>query len=153
MKNIFLGIGSNLGDRQKNIAAAIAELSKLFVVEKISKIIETPPWGDKNQNFFLNAVVEISAEISPENLLKTLKNLEKKLGREKSRKWGPRKIDLDILFFGDEKIKTKNLEIPHKFWKKRNFVILPMAEIAPDFVPPDEKSPMKKIAEKAKKLF
>lgn len=147
MREIFLGLGSNCGEKKKNILSAISEIKKIGSVEKISTIIQTKPWGDENQEDFLNAVVEISSGGSAQELLENLQKIEQKLGRTKTRKWGPRIIDLDILFFGREKIREKNLIVPHPFWRERDFVLSPLAEIAPNFIPPDEKESIQKIAE------
>lgn len=147
MHEIFLGLGSNTGEREKNILSAILEIKKIATMEKISTIIQTKPWGDEDQDDFLNAVIEISFEGSAQELLENLQNIEQKLGRIKTRKWGPRIIDLDILFFGREKIREKNLIVPHPFWQERDFVLNPLAEIAPNFVPPNEKESIQKIVE------
>jgi len=151
MHEFFVGLGFNCGEKKKNILSAISEIKKIGSVEKISTIIETKPWGDENQEDFLNAVVEISFDGSAQELLENLQKIEQKLGRTKTRKWGPRVIDLDILFFGREKINEKNLKIPHPFWQERDFVLSPLAEIAPNFVPPNNELPIWKIAEEFRK--
>ncbi len=147
MREIFLGLGSNLGEKKDNIFRALSEISAIARLENISSLFQTAPWGETDQEDFLNAVVEINFEGSAPDLLQKLQDIEKKLGRKKTKKWGPRIIDLDILFFGSEKITTKDLVVPHPFWQERDFVLFPLAEIAPDFFPPDSDFPLSKIAE------
>jgi 2-amino-4-hydroxy-6-hydroxymethyldihydropteridine diphosphokinase len=135
---VYLGIGSNLGERRKNIEEAISLLmeSDSIRVKKISSLIETEPEGVREQPFFLNGVVEIETELSPSLLLKCLKSIEKELGRKDTKRWGPRIIDLDILLYGDLIIADDNLKIPHPLLTERNFVLTPLREIAPDAIHP-----------------
>ena len=128
----YLGIGSNLGDRNRNIKEAIKKINLLkdTQVIKISKIIETKPvGGPPAQGNFLNAALKIQTRIPPLKLLKDLKKIEKGLGRTKSVKYGPRVIDLDILFYGERIINTKELTIPHPRLFARDFVIKPLSEV------------------------
>lgn len=128
----YLGIGSNLGDRNRNIKEAIKKINLLkdTKVIKISKIIETKPvGGPRAQGDFLNAALKIQTRISPLKLLKDLKKIEKGLGRAKTVSYGPRAIDLDILFYGDRSINTKELIIPHPRIFARDFVIKPLSEV------------------------
>jgi len=128
----YLGIGSNLGNRRKFIKLAIQKVNALenTRVIKSSKIIETiPAGGPAGQDKFLNAALKISTKLSPPKLLKQLKIIEKIIGRKKSARFGPRCIDLDILLYGDQVIKTKKLVIPHPRMFKRDFVIRPLAEV------------------------
>jgi len=132
MATCYLGIGSNLGDRTKFIRLAIKKINALkeTKVIKVSKIIETKPVGGlRNQGTFLNAALKIKTNLSPYILLKKLKKIEKELGRKKSVRWGPRTIDLDILFYGDKIINRKDLNIPHPKVFERDFVIKPLLEI------------------------
>ena len=132
MATCYLGIGSNLGDRTKFIRLAIKKINALkeTKVIKVSKIIETKPVGGlRNQGTFLNAALKIKTNLSPSLLLKKLKKIEKELGRKKSVRWGPRTIDLDILFYGDKIINRKDLNIPHPKVFERDFVIKPLLEI------------------------
>jgi len=127
-----LGIGSNLGDRQKNIKLAIKKINSLkdTKVIKISRIIETKPvGGPRKQGKFLNAALKIKTNLTPSVLLKKLKNIECELGRTKTVRYGPRPIDLDILFYGDKIINTKKLNVPHPKIFEREFVIKPLLEI------------------------
>ena len=128
----YLGVGSNLGDRNRNIKEAIKEINLLkdTKIIKISKIIETKPVGGPSaQGNFLNAALKIQTRISPLKLLKDLKKIEKGLGRVKTVRFGSRAIDLDILFYGDRIINTKELAIPHPRLFARDFVIKPLSEV------------------------
>jgi len=135
----YIGLGSNLGNRRKNIEKALDYLNKIDSVKviKVSQLIETKPAGGPKQGKYLNAAAEIKTELSPEQLLESLKEIEKRLGRKQARvKWGPREIDLDILFYGDKKIGKKDLKIPHPYLHERYFVLKPLSEIAPEFIHP-----------------
>lgn len=128
----YLGIGSNLGNRKKNINLAIKKIGALnkTKVIKLSKIIETEPVGGPGrQPKFLNAALKIRTELSPLKLLKNLKKIEKELGRTKTIRYGPRIIDLDILFYADKIINRKDLKIPHPKIFEREFVIRPLLEV------------------------
>ena len=128
----YVGVGSNLGNRRKNIQLALQEIRLLKDTKllKASGIIETKPvGGPPKQNKFLNAAIKIETRFSPQVLLKKLKNIEKKLGRTPSVRWGPRIIDLDILFYGDKIVNTPELTIPHPRIFEREFVLKPLREI------------------------
>jgi len=132
MVTCYLGIGSNLGDRKKNITLALKEIRALkkTKVIKISRIIETEPvGGPPGQGNFLNAALKITTDIPPVSLLRKLKIIEKRLGRTKTLRHGPRTIDLDILFYGDRIINRKDLMIPHPRLFEREFVMKPLSEI------------------------
>lgn len=132
MVTCYLSIGSNLGDRKKNIRLAIKKINALknTKVLKVSKLIETQPVdGPHNQGRFLNGALKIKTEFSPLILLKNLKKIEKELGRTKTVRYGPRTIDLDILFYGVKIINRKNLKIPHPEAFKRDFVMKPLWEV------------------------
>ena len=139
MIRVFLGIGTNLGDRERNLQAALAILSQKMVILKESSIYQTAPWGYLDQPAFLNQVIEVQTDLSPLNLLGFLKDTEKVLGRQANFRYGPRLIDLDILFYGNRIIQTPRLQIPHPRIAQRAFVLVPLAEIAPDFVHPQTK--------------
>ncbi len=139
MIRVFLGIGTNLGDRERNLQAALAILSQKMVILKESSIYQTAPWGYLDQPAFLNQVIEAQTDLSPLNLLGFLKDTEKALGRQANFRYGPRLIDLDILFYGNRIIQTPRLQIPHPRIAQRAFVLVPLAEIAPDFVHPQTK--------------
>lgn len=128
----YLGVGSNLGDRRKNIRLAIKKINNLKTTKviKSSRIIETRPMGGPSgQGNFLNAALKIRTGLSPSLLLKELKSIEKKLGRRKTVRYGPRTIDLDILFYADKIIKRNGLEIPHPRIFEREFVLRPLLEV------------------------
>lgn len=139
MTRVFLGIGTNLGDRERNLQDALAILSQKMVILKESSIYQTAPWGYLDQPAFLNQVIEAQTDLSPLNLLGFLKDTEKALGRQANFRYGPRLIDLDILFYGNRVIQTPRLQIPHPRIAQRAFVLVPLAEIAPDFVHPQTK--------------
>ena len=136
MATIYLGLGSNLGDRHKNITSAVERLNQNGItIKKLSTIIETDPvGGPKDQGKFLNAVAKAETNLSPENLRSTLKTIEQALGRVKTAKNGPRTIDLDILLYDMDVINTSELIIPHPRMLNRDFVMIPLKEIAPDLV-------------------
>jgi len=136
-KRVYLGVGSNLADRHQNCLKAIELLKKSEIkITKISSIYETQPWGVKEQPNFLNLVLEAQTRLSPAELLYQLKTIEKNIGRKESFRWGPRKIDIDILFYGSLTLLEHDLRIPHPYIQERDFVLKPMAEIAPMFVHP-----------------
>jgi len=137
---VYLSLGSNIGDRMKNLEKAIDEISLNNKIINRSKIYETEPWGDitKTQSggFFLNMVLHIKTELSPEALLVFLKSVEKKLGRVKTEKSLPRTIDIDILFFENRIIKKNELTIPHPEIQNRKFVLVPFCDISESFIHP-----------------
>lgn len=142
----YIGIGSNLGDRRKNIQLALNVLKekKDVIVEKVSPFYETlPAGGPPHQGKFLNGAIEISTTLTPQELLKVLQEIEKALGRVRKERWGPRTIDLDILFYGDLIVNEKGLIIPHPLIHKREFVLKPLLRIAPDFIHPVLKKSVK----------
>jgi 2-amino-4-hydroxy-6-hydroxymethyldihydropteridine diphosphokinase len=133
---IFLSFGTNLGDRLANLRTALEALSPEVVITDQSKIYETPAWGFEDQPAFLNMAIKGTTILKPEPLLNHLKHLETRLGREPSFHWGPRLIDIDLLFYDDFVMDTPQLVIPHPRLHERAFVLVPMADIAPDFVHP-----------------
>ena len=139
MIRVFLGIGTNLGDRERNLEEARAVLSQKLEILKESSLYQTAPWGYLDQPSFLNQVIEAQTDLSSLNLLGFLKDTEKLLGRQANFRYGPRLIDLDILFFGNRIIQTPRLQVPHPRLTQRAFVLVPLAEIASDFVHPQNK--------------
>ena len=134
---VFIGLGSNLGDRHGRMRTALELLDEhpQITLEKHTDFVETEPWGVPDQPVFLNAVACITTTLEPHPLLAELKRIEKKLGRvERDQKWGPREIDLDILLFGDLVIKTENLVIPHAHLTERPFVLGQLLEIEKNIV-------------------
>jgi len=133
---VYLALGSNMGSRLANLKAAISNLTPQMSVKKKSSIYETPPWGFIDQAAFLNQVVKVETYLKPESLLSHLKRLEMALGRVPSFENGPRLIDIDILFFDDVVMDTPPLVIPHPRLHERAFVLVPLADLAPDLVHP-----------------
>ncbi len=133
---VYLALGSNMGSRLANLKAAISNLTPQMSVKKKSSIYETPPWGFIDQAAFLNQVVKVETYLKPEALLSHLKRLEMALGRVPSFENGPRLIDIDILFFDDVVMDTPPLVIPHPRLHERAFVLVPLADLAPDLVHP-----------------
>lgn len=140
MAIVYLCLGSNMGDRLGLLQNAVNMFSLLDSCDIIrtSAVYETEPWGYKNQEWFLNVVIEIKTSLNPEDLLTKCQEIENFLGRDRNCeiRWGERIVDIDILFYGKEIIGTPSLNVPHKRLHKRAFVLVPMLEIAPDFVHP-----------------
>jgi 2-amino-4-hydroxy-6-hydroxymethyldihydropteridine diphosphokinase len=137
MAVVFIGIGSNLGDRKANCLKSLELLScRGIAVTQKSALFETEPWGLKEQPGFINMAVEAETELPPLQLLHTLKDIEGEMGRESGKHWGPRFIDLDILLYDSLVLSTETLVIPHRFLHKREFVLKPLSEIAPDIIHP-----------------
>jgi len=139
MKNTaYLGIGSNQGDKFKNCTLAIENICtcKRNQLIKQSSFYLTKPWGYKEQDDFINLVIKIQTSFSPLDLLFFSQGIERKLAKEKNDKWGPRTIDLDILFYNDQTFESPQLTIPHPLLHQRGFVLLPLKEIAPHLIHP-----------------
>ncbi len=132
----YLGLGSNLGDRKENLACALEMLSRQAIVEKVSSVYETEPVGFDDQPKFLNVVCRAATSLSPQELLSLAKEIETKMGRRPSFRNAPRPIDIDILFYDEEVIRSPSLEIPHPRIAERAFVLVPLNEIAPDLLHP-----------------
>jgi len=139
MENIaFIGIGSNVGDKIKNCRRAITEISQCKENHPVtrSSLYKTEPVGYTQQDWFINCVIEIKTSFTAYQLLNVLEDIETSMGRERIFKWGPRIIDLDILFFNDEIMRCEGLTIPHPEIQNRAFVLIPLCEIAGDHVHP-----------------
>ncbi|MGH2808611.1 MAG: 2-amino-4-hydroxy-6-hydroxymethyldihydropteridine diphosphokinase [Actinomycetota bacterium] len=139
MTTAFIGIGSNVGDREAFVRRGVEEIGESdgITVEKISSLYATAPIGGPPQRSFINLVVKIDTTLSPRELLETLQAIEQRIGREPSDiRWGPRVVDLDILTVGDEKVSEPDLEIPHPRMTQRRFVLVPLLEIEPDAADP-----------------
>ena len=132
----YLCLGSNLGEREENLCQALTLLSAKANLEKVSSVYETEPVGYKEQPLFLNLVCRITTDLSPDELLHLAKDVETGMGRVPSFTNAPRIIDIDILFYEDRVMNTQNLTIPHPRLQDRAFVLIPLAEIAPDLVHP-----------------
>ncbi|MDI1472334.1 2-amino-4-hydroxy-6-hydroxymethyldihydropteridine diphosphokinase [Thermodesulfovibrio sp. 1176] len=149
MNRVYLSIGSNIGNREENLKKAIEELKNYgLVISKISSIYNTSPWGFTEQEDFLNMALEVYTTLEPLELLKCIKKIEKNLGRTDTIKYGPRIIDIDIIFYNDLILKSKELIIPHPLMHERYFVLKPLSEIAPDFVHPEIGLTVQKLLEK-----
>ena len=133
---VYLGLGSNMGNRQGNLDRALDLLSQRLKLGQISSIYDTEPMGNVEQPHFLNLVCQVYTRLAPEELLTLVKGIELKLGRARGTSNAPRPIDIDILFYGDQVVNTKELVIPHPRLTERAFVLVPLAEIAPDLVHP-----------------
>lgn len=131
MSTAYLGLGTNLGDRKENLRKAVDAIALNMSVCKQSSLYETAAWGYTDQPDFLNQVIEVETDLTPLRLLNFLKKTEKELGRVKNFRYGPRLIDLDILFFEDLVKSTSRLQIPHPRIPERAFVLVPLNEIAP----------------------
>ncbi|MFH1484852.1 MAG: 2-amino-4-hydroxy-6-hydroxymethyldihydropteridine diphosphokinase [Chloroflexota bacterium] len=130
---LYLSLGANLGDREANLSEALRRLEdRRVALEVVSSIYETEPVGYTDQPRFLNAACRARTELSPEQLLKVIKDIEREMGRVPSFPDAPRPIDVDILFYGDQVIETPDLTIPHPRLAERAFVLVPLAEIAPE---------------------
>ncbi len=135
-ERIFLGLGSNLGDREANLRAALEHIEHLpgTRVVRSSGFWETEPWGVEDQPAFLNAVTEVRSVLAPEELLDSVKQIERELGRTPTFRWGPRLIDIDLLLYGRRRVDTPQLQVPHPEILNRPFVWEPLQEIAPEVV-------------------
>ncbi len=140
MKFVYIGLGSNQGDKIKNLSDALGAMRSIGDIRiiKVSSLYINEPWGYLNQPDFINQVAEIETDLAPRELLNQLQNIEIKMGRQRREKWGPRLIDLDILLYGSEEVNTPELAIPHPYMRERLFVLLPLQEINPELIFPGE---------------
>lgn len=137
MTEVYLLLGSNLDEREQNITRATEYIiSGGCKLERQSSLYETAPWGLKEQGSFINKAIALETGLAPVPLLDTLKKIEKQMGRTNTVQWGPRIIDIDILFYGNETIQLPQLTIPHPFISQRRFTLEPLNEIAPGFIHP-----------------
>lgn len=142
---VYLGLGSNLGERQDNLHRALDLLSERLRKGKVSSVYDTEPLGDVNQPRFLNQVCEVYTMLAPMDLLSLAKGIELKVGRVPGKTNAPRTIDIDILFYGDQVVDTPDLIIPHLRLTERAFVLVPLAEIAPELVHPIKRKTVKQL--------
>ncbi len=134
---VYLLTGSNVGDRSALLLEAKLAIQKqVGQIEAASHLYKTGPWGNTNQQDFLNQVLTVNTTLNAAGVLKTILNIELHMGRIREEKWAPRTIDIDILFFNDEIIQQENLVVPHPLLHQRRFTLVPLAEIAPDYVHP-----------------
>lgn len=149
MQTAYLGLGSNLGNRQENLRIALRELGQMPTINitQVSSLYETDPVGVTEQPEFLNAVAALETTLSATDLLDVFLHLENQLGRVRTLRWGPRVIDLDLLLYGDAQIALPSLTVPHPRLRERAFVLVPLAEIAPEMVLPGEQKTVKEMAD------
>ncbi|ABI67456.1 2-amino-4-hydroxy-6-hydroxymethyldihydropteridine diphosphokinase [Syntrophomonas wolfei] len=146
-KRVYIGLGSNCGLKQENLAVArnkITELEGTRIV-KSSSLYLTAPWGRTEQEDFINQVIEIKTALEPLALLQDLQEIEIKMGRQRQEKWGPRIIDLDILLFGDEVLDFPELKVPHPLMRQRLFVLVPLQEVNAELIFPDDGAKIKEV--------
>ena len=149
MHRVLIGLGSNVGDRLGFLQKAMGELERTqgISVASISSVYETEPVGKKNQPRFLNAAVELSCSISASKLYERMKEIERLIGRTPTERWGPREIDLDLLYYDDEVLESPMFVVPHRESSNRRFVLVPLSEIAADFVDPAKKCSVRSLLE------
>lgn len=147
MTEAYIGLGSNLGARRENIEKSIREIAALprTRITAASSLYLTPPWGNHDQDDFINQVIAIETGIEPLPLLKALQGIEIKMGRQPEKKWGPRVIDLDILWYGGRQIRLPELQIPHPYLRERLFVLIPLQEVNPELILPEDGMTVKEV--------
>ena len=137
MNTVYIQLGSNITGRRSFITRSIQQIEKnIGEIIATSSVFETTPWGSENQNNFLNSVIKIKTPFDAFKVLRKSQEIENNLGRKRIKKWGKRTIDIDILFYNNEIINTDNLNIPHPLIHQRKFVLIPLSEIAPNYIHP-----------------
>jgi 2-amino-4-hydroxy-6-hydroxymethyldihydropteridine diphosphokinase len=136
---VYLGLGSNLGDRAAYLRLGLEEIGKLpgTRVQAVSHLYCSKPWGRPDQPDFMNLVAEVSTHVEPEALLDSCKRIEREAGRTPGERWGPRVLDVDILLYGNQQISTERLTVPHERIWERQFVLQPLSDLRPDLTGPD----------------
>lgn len=139
---VYLSLGTNEGNRKENLEKALSYLDSVPAIDvlSVSSIYETEPWGMLEQQLFLNLVTLIDTALDPESLLDTCQEIENRIGRQRFVHWGPRIIDIDILLYDDLTVQNETLTIPHPYIEKREFVLAPLREIAPELILPSGRS-------------
>lgn len=136
-ENVFLLLGSNLGDRLRNLICSIEKIrDQIGSIVNQSTVYETSAWGKTNQPHFFNQALQVETILTPIELLNQIQFIEKSLGRARSEKWDARIIDIDIIYFGDEVIETDTLIVPHPYLAQRRFALIPVTEMRPEFIHP-----------------
>lgn len=146
---VYLGLGSNIGNRAEYLSEAVDAIRKLdaCTVKQISSIYETEPWGDMDQPDFLNQVVEVETQLGPRGILSECKKIEKTLGRKNGKTGEPRTIDIDLLLYGDRIVEETGVQVPHPRIRMRRFVLVPLKEIAPDVTIPGSGRTIREVLE------
>ncbi|MEN8191912.1 MAG: 2-amino-4-hydroxy-6-hydroxymethyldihydropteridine diphosphokinase [Bacteroidota bacterium] len=155
MSKVYIGLGSNKGDRINYLNLAISELDqneRISIVD-ISSFYETRPYGVMDQPNYINGVILVETDFTPQELYKSVKKIEGIVGRTISRHWGPREIDLDIILYDSIVYADEMIEIPHKEYSKRDFVLVPLLEISPDLADPVSKEKAKGLLNKLEETF
>ncbi|APH19429.1 2-amino-4-hydroxy-6-hydroxymethyldihydropteridine diphosphokinase [Clostridium botulinum] len=151
MHTAYVAFGSNMGKKENYIKRALEKIEERGMeIIKVSSIYETEPYGVLDQDSFLNGVVKIETNLTPEDLIGELLNIEKQLDRVRERRWGPRTIDLDIIFYDDLIINEKDLVIPHKDMENREFVLKPLCDIDENFIHPVLKKSVRELYDRLK---
>lgn len=151
-RHAFIGLGSNQGDKAVHLDTALEKIAEQPIkLLQVSSRIETAPWGGVEQDTFLNQVAEVETWLTPQELLQTLLHIETEMGRVRDIKWGPRVIDLDILYLGQEMIYSQNLIVPHPYVAERSFVLESLVEIAPHFVDPVRRQSLRQLWDQVEK--
>ncbi|KEI86262.1 2-amino-4-hydroxy-6-hydroxymethyldihydropteridine diphosphokinase [Clostridium botulinum] len=151
MHTAYVAFGSNIGEKESYIKRALEKIEERGMkIIKVSPIYETEPYGVLDQDSFLNGVVKIETNLTPEDLIGELLNIEKQLDRVRERRWGPRTIDLDIIFYDDLIINEKDLVIPHKDMENREFVLKPLCDIDENFIHPVLKKSVRELYDRLK---
>jgi 2-amino-4-hydroxy-6-hydroxymethyldihydropteridine diphosphokinase len=146
---VYLGLGSNLGNRRRNLAVALRRLEPLVRVEAVSSLYETDPLGPQGQPTYYNAVCRGVTGLRPRGLLRHLLEVEHELGRRAGQRWGPRSIDIDLLFYDDVVLEEPELRLPHPELPERAFVLVPLAELAAGMQHPELRQTLGSLAEQA----
>ena len=151
----YIGVGANLGDREAGIFTALRALDALPTIKVVqaSSLYETAPVGVTDQPLFLNGVAAVRTSLAPRGLLDVLLDIENKMGRVRTLRWGPRVIDLDLLLYGDVRVAEPGLDVPHPRLRERGFVLVPLAEIAPTLRLPGDAKTVGELAELYAKDF
>jgi len=144
---VYIALGTNLGDREENLKSARSALLPTIQISKVSSIYETAPWGVLDQEDFLNQVLIGQTKLEPLDLLSFLKDLEEKLGRVPGKRFGPRLIDMDILFYDELVFENEKLVIPHPRIEERAFVLVPLAELSPELIHPKSGKSIQSLAD------
>jgi 2-amino-4-hydroxy-6-hydroxymethyldihydropteridine diphosphokinase len=153
MNIIFLQLGSNMGEREEYLQNASELLAtEIGVIQKESKIYESVPWGVENQSNYLNQVLEIRSELSAEEVLERVLQIEDKIGRIRNEKWGERIIDIDVLLFNDSIVEKDGICIPHIHLHNRKFVLIPLNEVAPSFIHPKYNKTIEELLSECKDI-